>query len=41
MRYDIFDFTASGMRWQDRAVRIIFLLAIITVCLLDLFYWRP
>jgi hypothetical protein len=41
MKYDLFEFNTEGMRWQDRAVRIIFLLAVVTVCLLDLFVWRP
>lgn len=41
MKYDLFEFTTAGMRWQDRAVRVLFLLAIIVVCALDLFVWRP
>lgn len=41
MKYDLFEFTTDGMRWQDRAVRVLFLLAVIAVCALDLFVWRP
>jgi hypothetical protein len=41
MKYDLFEFNAAGMRWQDRAVRVAFLLAVIAVCALDLFVWRP
>lgn len=41
MKYDIFEFTTAGMRWQDRAVRVLFLLVCIGVCLMDLFVWRP
>lgn len=41
MRHDPFDFLAAGMSWQDRAVRVLFLLAIIVVCALDLLVWRP
>ncbi len=41
MRHDPIECLAAGMRWQDRAVRVLFLLAIIVVCALDLFVWRP
>lgn len=41
MKYDIFEFTTAGMTRSERAVRIIFLLATIAVCALDLFVWRP
>lgn len=41
MKYDPFEFTAAGMTWYDRAVRVAFLLAIVVVCALDLFVWRP
>lgn len=41
MKYDIFEFTTEGMTWYDRAVRVAFLLAIVVVCALDLFVWRP
>ena len=41
MRYDIFEFTTPGMSRGQRAWRIIFLLALIAVCALDLFVWRP
>lgn len=41
MRYEIFEITTEGMTLAQRAWRIVFLLATITVCLLDLFVWRP
>lgn len=40
MKYDPFEIHSdmpAGARWR----RITFLVAIITVCLLDLFVWRP
>lgn len=41
MKHDIFEFTTPGMTWSQRAWRIAFLLALIAVCALDLFVWRP
>lgn len=41
MKHDIFEFTTAGMTPVERGVRIVFLLAIIVVCGLDLFVWRP
>lgn len=41
MKYDPFEFTTEGMTFAQRAWRVAFLLATITVCLLDLFVWRP
>lgn len=41
MRHDLFDFNTDGMTIGDRAWRVIFLLAVIVVCGLDLFVWRP
>jgi len=41
MKHDIFEFAASGMTFGQRAWRVAFLLAIVVVCLLDLFVWRP
>jgi len=41
MKYDIFEFTASGMTFGQRAWRVAFLLACIAVAALDLFVWRP
>lgn len=41
MKHDIFEFNAAGMTWGDRAWRVLFLVACITVALLDLFVWRP
>lgn len=41
MKYDLFEFTTAGMTFGQRAVRILFLLAVIAVCAVDLFVWRP
>lgn len=41
MRHDIFEFTTEGMTFIERAWRVAFLLAVIAVCALDLFVWRP
>ena len=41
MKHDIFEFNAADMTWADRAVRVIFLIALIGVLLADLFIWRP
>lgn len=41
MKYDLFEFNAQGMSRSARAWRVLFLLAIIMVCALDLFVWRP
>lgn len=41
MRYDLFEFSIDGMTYGQRAVRVLFLLAVIAVCALDLFIWRP
>jgi hypothetical protein len=41
MKHDAFDFTAEGMTTAQRAWRVAFLLALITVLVLDLFVWRP
>lgn len=41
MRYDVFDLTAPGMSWAQRAWRVLFLLACIGVALMDLYVWRP
>lgn len=41
MRYDLFEFTTPGMPLTQRAWRVAFLLAVIAVCALDLFVWRP
>lgn len=41
MRYDLFEINAAGMRWQDRAWRVAFLVACIAVTTMDLFVWRP
>lgn len=41
MRYDIFEITTEGMTLTQRAWRVGFLLAVIAVCALDLFVWRP
>lgn len=41
MKHDIFEFSATDMTWADKAVRIIFLIALIGVLLADLFIWRP
>lgn len=41
MKYDIFEFTTAGMTPAQRGWRVVFLLAIIVVCALDLFVWRP
>ena len=40
MKNDIFEFNAEGMTHGDRAWRVIFLLACIAVCSLDLWVWR-
>ena len=41
MKHDIFEFNAAGMRWQDKAWRIAFLLACIAATTYDLFVGRP
>ena len=41
MKHDLFEFATPGMTWGQRAWRIVFLLALIAVCALDLFVWRP
>lgn len=41
MKHDLFDLHAEDMTIGDRAWRVIFLLAVIAVCGLDLFVWRP
>jgi hypothetical protein len=41
MKHDIFEFSAEGMTPAQRAWRIVFLLALIAVCALDLFVWGP
>lgn len=41
MKHDIFEFNAADMTWTDKAVRAIFLLALIGILLADLFIWRP
>lgn len=40
MKHDIFEFNAEGMTFADRAWRVAFLLACVTVTLLDVFVWR-
>ena len=41
MKYDLFEFTAEGMTIAQRAWRIALVLAMLGVCALDVFYWRP
>ena len=41
MKYDIFEITTRGMPLAQRAWRIAFLLALIAVCAMDVFVWRP
>lgn len=41
MKYDLMEITTPGMTWGQRAWRVGFLLAVIAVCALDLFVWRP
>ncbi len=41
MRYDIFEFTAEGMTFAQRAWRVAFLLACIAALALDVYVWRP
>ncbi len=41
MKYDLFEITTEGMTITQRAWRIAVLLAIIAVCAMDLFVWRP
>lgn len=41
MKHDLFEFNAEGMTFGDRAWRVLFLLACIAVCSLDLWVWRP
>ena len=41
MKHDIFEFDAKGMTWQDRALRVAFLVVLIGISLLDLYVWRP
>lgn len=38
---DPFDFVDPDLTPAQRASRVIFLLAILAVCMLDLFVWRP
>ena len=40
MKHDIFEFSVVGMTPAQRAWRVAFLLALITVLVLDLFVWR-
>jgi len=41
MKYDLFDFWATGMTRAQRAWRIALLIALVIVLCLDLFVWRP
>lgn len=41
MKYDPFDFFASGMTGAQRAWRIVLLIALLAVLGLDLYVWRP
>jgi len=41
MKHDIFEFTTDGLNPEQRAWRVLFLLASIAVAALDLFVWRP
>lgn len=41
MKYDLFEFASPGMTLGQRAWRIALVLAMLAVCALDLFYWRP
>lgn len=41
MKYELFEYTTPGMTAVQRIWRVSFLLAVITVCALDLFVWRP
>lgn len=41
MKYDLFELTAPGMTPAQRGWRVALLLAVIAVCTLDLFVWRP
>ena len=41
MKHDLFEFNMDRMTWGDRAVRVIFLSALIAILVADLFYWRP
>ena len=41
MKYDLFEITTEGMTLAQRTWRVAFLLAVIAVCALDLFVWRP
>ena len=41
MKHDIFEFNITDMTWAEKAVRVIFLLAVMGVLLADLFIWRP
>lgn len=41
MKYDLFELTTAGMTPAQRGWRVVFLLAVIAVCALDLFVWRP
>ena len=41
MKYDIFEITTTGMTPIQRGWRVAILLAVIAICTLDLFVWRP
>lgn len=41
MKYEPFEFTTEGMTLWQRAWRVAFLLALIAVCAMDVFVWRP
>jgi hypothetical protein len=41
MKHDLFEFFAQDMTGMQRASRVAFLVAIVTVLLLDILVWRP
>lgn len=41
MKYDLFEFASPGMTLPQRAWRIALVLAMLGVCAMDLFVWRP